>query len=80
MIEDPASKQQPSSFVRFTERLCSRDAKQQNCSSIDRVLYLVDRREGTTKSIKIVGFVEPLVLLTDCTVELQSKLDRGSNQ
>jgi hypothetical protein len=68
-IENPSSQEERGSLIRFAECLSSRHTTCQDCRRFEVTLYVVYRRERPTRSVKIVGFLEPFVLASNGAIE-----------
>lgn len=80
MVEKPTRQQECGALVAFPECLRQCNSKGQLAGCGDWVDFVADGIEGSSHTFEIIGFVEPLIRLTDGLVDCNSEVDRGQPQ
>ena len=64
----------------FPEGLCVCNSKGQLAGGSDWVDFVANRIDRSSKTFEVIGFIEPLIALTDGLVDCDSEVDRGQPQ
>lgn len=79
-VEEPARQQQRGALVSLSEPLRSGHTACQDRCRLDGILHALDGGKGTYDALEVVGFVEPLVVLSYGAVEGDGEFEGGTPQ
>lgn len=79
-VQQPTTEQKRSALVALAEGLRPRDAVHQDTCGGHHVLDVGDGIESSAETIKVVGLVEPLVVVADCSIDRDSERYGRPNQ
>ena len=80
VVEKPTCQQEGGTFVAFPEGLRVRNSKSQLARRNDWVDFITNGIDGSNHALEIIGFIEPLIGLTDGLVDCDGEVDCGQPQ
>lgn len=80
MVQKPTRKQERSALVAFPEGLSVSDSKCQLGRGYNGIDFIADGVDRPRETLKVIGFIEPFVVLTDFLVYCDSEVNRGQPQ
>jgi hypothetical protein len=75
-VQNPSSEQDGGSLVALGKPLSAGHAISKNCSSFNGILEAINGGECLTDTFQIVGLLEPLVILSNSSIELDRNPER----
>lgn len=79
-VQNPSSEQDGGPLVALGEPLGAGDSKSENCSSFNGILETIDGGECPIDAFEVVWLFEPLVILSNSSIELDRKPERWGFQ
>lgn len=80
MVQKPSRKQKGCALVAFPKGLRASDSRCQLGGGHNGIDFIADGIDRPREPSKVVGFIEPFVVLTDCLVDCDSEVNRGQPQ